>query len=153
VVNGVAGQDEWTRDRRRYSYACGPAPAPGFGTKDAWAVAGALTLYSGAIMPDDLRRTDPPREPQRDVHVYNQPAGGGGGGPAVVIGIVLVVLVLAALWFAFGRGGRVVPERIDVDINLPATEPATPRQPAPAEPAPQPAPPPTPPGPTQPPPP
>jgi hypothetical protein len=101
-------------------------------------------------MPDDLRRTDPAREPLRDVHVYNQPAGGGGGGPAVVIGVVLVLLVLAALWFAFGRGGRVVPERIDVDINLPATEPATPRQPSPTEPAPQPAPPPTQPAPTQP---
>jgi hypothetical protein len=93
-------------------------------------------------MPDDVRRYDPPPPERRgDVHVHNQPAPQGDGGVAgIVIGIVVVILLIAMLWFMFGRGGgSVVPERIDIDVNLPeAPAPATPRTPPPTEPAPAP---------------
>jgi hypothetical protein len=117
-------------------------------------------------MPDDVRNPDPPREPPRevhvhnvhndppprDVHVHNQPAPrGDGGGPGVIIAVVGVILLIALLWFAFGRGERstIIPERIDVDINLPEGPAPTPQPPpAPAPQSPpqqQPAPPPQPP--------
>jgi hypothetical protein len=91
-------------------------------------------------MPDrPARDVPPPAEPPRDVHVYNESSRGGGPGPGLVFGLVAVVLLVAALWFMFGRGGgTVVPDRIDVDVNLPqAPAPRTP-DPAPAQPAPQP---------------
>jgi hypothetical protein len=89
----------------------------------------------------DYRRTDPPAEPQRDVHVYNQAPGGNSGGPGLIIGLVVVLLLAAVIWFAFARGGgrSMVPDQIDVDINLPeAPAPSTPQAP-PAQPSPPPA--------------
>jgi hypothetical protein len=80
-------------------------------------------------MPDNVRRNDPPpREPRGDVHVHNQPTPrGDGGGAGIVIGAVVVILLIAMLWFMFGRGDRtLMPDRIDIDVNLPEA-PATPQ--------------------------
>jgi hypothetical protein len=119
----------------------------GDGTEDAWQqdstqeCLDSPTDDRGGAMPDNVRRNDPPpREPRGDVHVHNQPTPrGDGGGAGIVIGAVVVILLIAMLWFMFGRGDRtLVPNRIDIDVNLPEA-PATPQPAQPAEPAPPPA--------------
>jgi hypothetical protein len=93
--------------------------------------------HRGWAMPDELHTPDPPPERRGDVHVYsNQPAPRDGGpGAGLFVGLVAVVLLIVVLWFAFGRGGgTIIPERIDIDVNLPeAPAPSVP-QPAPADP-------------------
>jgi hypothetical protein len=78
----------------------------------------------------------PPREPSRDVHVHNQaPAPRDGGGPGLIIGLVAVVLIVVVFWFMFTRGGdgrSIVPEQIDIDVNVPSAP--APQQPAPPQP-------------------
>lgn len=78
-----------------------------------------------------------------NVHVYQQPPAqpsGSGGGRGWLVAVVGIVLVLGVLWFAFMRGGgSVVPEQIDIDVNLPeAPAPSQPQQPTQPQPAPQP---------------
>jgi hypothetical protein len=102
--------------------------------------------------PVDRRADVPPHahpaDTQRDVHVHNysqEPRGPAPGpGPGLIVGLVVAVLLVVLVWWMFARGGgegSVLPDRLDIDVNLPApTQPQTP-QPAPQTP-PEPAPPP-----------
>ena len=48
--------------------------------------------------------------------------GGGGGSSAWILGLLVVVVLAIVLWFVFMRGGTDSTTKIDVDINVPATE-------------------------------
>jgi hypothetical protein len=57
-----------------------------------------------------------------EVHVH-QPSNGGGGSAGWVVALLVIVVLAVVLWFVFARGGpdRGVPEKIDVDVNVPST--------------------------------
>lgn len=98
----------------------------------------------------DVHIHNPPPDPARDVHIhnYNQEPPAGGPGPGLIIGLVVVVFLIVLMWFMFTRGGdgtRILPDQVDIDVNLPQptqpqTPPAEPTQP-PTEPRTEPGPP------------
>ncbi len=57
-----------------------------------------------------------------DVHVHNDPPRSGGGSNTWVWGLIVLVLIAVIAWLVLGRGsGSGVPDKIDVNIQAPAT--------------------------------